>query len=132
MAEYRGIARLIKRSDLTAHLLTQELNRLISSDEPYRANAKHLSQMIQAKPFTAAQRVVQLTEHAIKFDVAENLDMYSRNLNTWQYYGFDVYIPLLITLALTLAVLFFVLKQVVRVTYWLLLGGSAKKASKLD
>ncbi|KAI6183439.1 UDP-glucuronosyltransferase [Aphelenchoides bicaudatus] len=135
MAEYRKIGRVIEKSKLTENTLTYELNKILSPDHPYRANAKHMAQMIQAKPFKPAQRVVQLVEHAIKFNVSENFDLYARHLSTIQFYGIDVYAPLALGLTLILTMLFFMLKQLVRVTCWIILGGSTKtvkKENKLD
>lgn len=134
MAQYRGIARLIKRNELTSHTLTHELNTLISPKEDYRQAAKHLSQLIQSKPFPAPERVVRLTEHAIQFDVAHNLDMFSRQLNTWQYYGLDIYVPVLTIVALAAYIMFVVTRLVVSVSWRLVCQSRTRmvKGNKLD
>lgn len=106
---------MIGRSDLTATRLTEELKRLISPDEPYRKNARHLSQMMISKPFQARDRVVQFTEHAIRFNISENLDMmYSRKLNVFEYYGLDVYTLLFFVFFLLVSVLYLMIRAVFR------------------
>ncbi|KAH7717113.1 UGT-62 protein [Aphelenchoides avenae] len=56
--------------------------------------------MIAKKPLSPDERILKYTEMAAEFDVAENLDIYGRRLNFFQYYSLDVILPILIVLAL--------------------------------
>jgi UDP:flavonoid glycosyltransferase YjiC (YdhE family) len=114
MVKFREIGRVVRRSELTARTLTKELNNLIAKDSIYRPSAQHLSQMIQNKPFPTPDRVVKLTEHAIRFDVSENLDLYARKLNTMEYYGLDIYVPLAFALTFTLYSFYFISTRLLR------------------
>ncbi|KAI6242086.1 UDP-glucuronosyltransferase [Aphelenchoides fujianensis] len=93
MAKQRGIALVLQRSEMTAERMGAELRRLIAPDSPFKRRARELGAMIEAKPFGARDRVVRFAEHAIRFDVAENLDLYARHLSTVEFYALDIWLP---------------------------------------
>lgn len=63
--------------------------------------------MIAKKPLSSDERVLRYAEHAAEFDIAENLDVYGRHLNFFQYYSLDVILPVLAFTILVLTLLVF-------------------------
>lgn len=59
-----------------------------------------LRSLMTKKPLTPDERVLMYAEFAAEFDVFENLDIYGRRLNFFQYYSLDVVIPILLVLFL--------------------------------
>ncbi|KAI6242239.1 UDP-glucuronosyltransferase [Aphelenchoides fujianensis] len=102
MAKQRGIALVLQRSEMTAERMSAELRRLIAPDSPFKRRARELGAMIEAKPFGARERVVRFAEHAIRFDVAANLDLYARHLSTVEFYALDIWLPFGVLLSFVL------------------------------
>ncbi|KAI6223349.1 UDP-glucuronosyltransferase [Aphelenchoides besseyi] len=96
MAKDRGIARIVQRHELNADFLTENLRLLIAPDSSYQHKARELAAMITEKPFGARDRVIGYVEHAIRFDIATNLDLQSRYLTAIQFYGLDILAPILL------------------------------------
>lgn len=63
--------------------------------------------MIAKKPLSPVDRFIQHTVFATEFDAANNLDMYGRYLNTFQYYSLDVILPLLLVLIIVTSLILF-------------------------
>ncbi|KAI6238962.1 Glucuronosyltransferase [Aphelenchoides fujianensis] len=93
MAKQRGFARVLQRDEMTAERMSDELRRLIAPASPFKQRARELGAMIEAKPFGPRERVVRFAEHAIRFDVATNLDLYARRLSTVEFYALDIWLP---------------------------------------
>ncbi|KAI6181583.1 UDP-glucuronosyltransferase [Aphelenchoides besseyi] len=98
MARDRGIARVIQRDELSAQRLTDDLRLLIAPDSAYQKKSRELGAMITNQPFSAKDRVLRYVDHAIRFDVATNLDLRSRHLSTIEFYCLDVLFPTLLVL----------------------------------
>lgn len=54
--------------------------------------------MMRSKPLSPQQRVAQYVEHAVQFNVADNLDMHGRHLSFFQLYSLDIVQPLVMSL----------------------------------
>ncbi|KAH7708393.1 UDP-glucoronosyl and UDP-glucosyl transferase family protein, partial [Aphelenchoides avenae] len=89
VAEYRNVARIVDKEDLSTEALTRALREVLHENPSIRQSAAELSRMIAKKPLSPVERFVKYTEFAAEFDVAGNLDMYGRHLNFVQYYSLD-------------------------------------------
>ena len=111
MLEYRKMAVVLNRKQLTVEKLTEALKEIIE-DDSYRKNAKRISALIAAKPMSAEERIVKYTEFAAKFGSDLNLDMEGRNLNFVQFYCLDIILPAILLAAIVLYFVYRVLRFV--------------------
>jgi glucuronosyltransferase len=109
MLEYRKMAVVLNRKQLTVETLTESLKKIID-DDTYRKNAKRISALISAKPMAAEERVVKYTEFAAKFGPDLNLDMEGRHLNFLEFYCLDIIIPAILLIAVVLYFVYRVLR----------------------
>lgn len=72
------------------------------------------------------ERVLKYTEHAVKFDVAKNLDLPGRHLSTIAFYNLDVW-ALLITIFAS-SVFVFSKATLFAVKFWIKQSGEKKKS----
>ena len=111
MLEYRNMAVVLNRKELTVEKLTEALKEIIE-DDSYRKNAKRISALIAAKPMSAEERIVKYTEFAAKFGPDLNLDMEGRHLNFVQFYCLDIILPAILLAAIVLYFVYRVLRFV--------------------
>ncbi|CAD5210422.1 unnamed protein product [Bursaphelenchus okinawaensis] len=97
MGEMRNILVTFPRNDLTPPRLIAALSEILNNTVIIES-AQNMKHMMQNKPLSARDRVVKFTEHAVRHDIADVHDLRSRHLNTIQYYGIDVYVPILVIL----------------------------------
>ncbi|VDD94006.1 unnamed protein product [Enterobius vermicularis] len=95
MVEKRGIARIVDKRNITEGSLTEALEEILKNDR-YNKAAKRLQQLILQKPFSATERLIKYTEHAVVFGHIDNLDLASTKLNFFQYYLLDIIVPLIV------------------------------------
>ncbi|CAD5214255.1 unnamed protein product [Bursaphelenchus xylophilus] len=112
MGEMHGILTTVRRQQLDATSLITAVRKILS-DQKIRDNAAAMKEMMQNKPTSARDRVVKFTEHAIRFDIAKIHDLRARQLNTLQYYGLDVYLPIVFVVFS----IFFVVYKSIRVVF---------------
>ncbi|KAH7723240.1 UDP-glucoronosyl and UDP-glucosyl transferase family protein [Aphelenchoides avenae] len=102
LAEYRNVARTVTKDQLSVEALTKALREVLYENPSIRQSAQAIARMIAKKPMSPVERFIKHTEFATEFNVADNLDMYGRHLNAFQYYSLDVILPLLSALTLSL------------------------------
>ncbi|CAD5214224.1 unnamed protein product [Bursaphelenchus xylophilus] len=89
MVEDRGLGISAHKAELTSENLIKTFSELIN-DKKYYKKAKSIARMIKGKPLQPVDRVLQYTEYAADYDIAEVLELEGRHLNIVQFYNIDV------------------------------------------
>ncbi|KAH7713328.1 UDP-glucoronosyl and UDP-glucosyl transferase family protein [Aphelenchoides avenae] len=75
VAEYRNVARIVQKGNLTVEALSHALREVLYDNPSIRQSAKELARMIAKKPLSPVERFVKHAVFAAEFDVDTNLDM---------------------------------------------------------
>ncbi|VDK45096.1 unnamed protein product [Cylicostephanus goldi] len=86
----------------------------ILSDDSYKQNAMRMSKLMQEKPFSAEQRLVQWTNFAIENGVLDVLHVQGSRLNSIVYFNLDVIAVVVIVICSFLVIIFKLLKALGR------------------
>ncbi|CAD5213502.1 unnamed protein product [Bursaphelenchus xylophilus] len=115
-----GIAIMIGKN-CDARVLKQALEKVLN-DESVRQKAKNMADLISHKPFSAKERFVRYIDHAIKFDVAEALDIKSRNHGLIRAHNLDYLLYFSVLLFAVLSVVYHSVKLTLRLFWRVLLS----------
>uniref|UniRef100_A0A914QF71 glucuronosyltransferase n=2 Tax=Panagrolaimus davidi TaxID=227884 RepID=A0A914QF71_9BILA len=109
----RETAIKLEKTDISKENLVAAIKEIIGN-EKYRKNAKLLSKIVNAKPTTAAERVVKYAEFAAQFGDTGTLQTQGRYQSFWVLYSIDVIVFLLSVVTLVILLITFVIKKLVR------------------
>ncbi|KAI6221683.1 UDP-glucuronosyltransferase [Aphelenchoides besseyi] len=106
MVESRGVGVKLDKFVLNADIIVSALRKVLD-DPSYRKQAQELSSMMLNKPFSQEEKLVRFTEHAARYDIGTNLDMYGRHLNWFTYNNYDILFLFLSLISTFVFVVFF-------------------------
>jgi hypothetical protein len=87
-----------------------------NSHSSYSIRAKEISAMLRDRPITPKEELINSIEYAAKHPrLADVLSLESAGMPLWEYYCVDVIGAILIVVSAVIALLFMVLKRIVRV-----------------
>ncbi|VDK33350.1 unnamed protein product [Gongylonema pulchrum] len=109
----RKIAVHVDKSDLSPDTLKRAFGKVLH-DAMYRKSSERLLEMIRHKPFSSRERLLRHVDFASKFGPIDSFDIAANDLSFVQYYLLDIFIPLLILIALTAFLLLRLLIIIVR------------------
>ncbi|VDP05135.1 unnamed protein product [Heligmosomoides polygyrus] len=111
LAQRHHFAINLSKGELSADTIAEALKTLLE-DESYSQSIKKLSQMLKKKPVSAAHLLVSWTEFTAEFKTLDNLVPAGTKLNLIQYYSLDAIGFLLAIAAVSVIVLFKLLKLI--------------------
>uniref|UniRef100_A0A914Y2F3 glucuronosyltransferase n=1 Tax=Panagrolaimus superbus TaxID=310955 RepID=A0A914Y2F3_9BILA len=122
----RGTAMKLDKSEITKENLVAAIKEIITNQK-YSQNAKMLSKMVNAKPTTAAERVVKYAEFAAQFGDTGTLTTQGRYQSFWVLYSFDVIVFLITVIVLIIGLLIFIVKKLLNLLKQKISKNSVKK-----
>ncbi|KAI6184548.1 Glucuronosyltransferase [Aphelenchoides bicaudatus] len=110
----KGFALYVDKTNITTEALRHAINEILTHPS-YTQRAKEISSMLESRPISASQELIQSVEYSAKhpqlFDV---LQLESNDMGLIEYYCLDVFFILIAVSIALLSVLFFVFKRFVR------------------
>ena len=110
LLQRRGSAIKIDKSELNKESIVAAIKEIINN-EKYRKNAQMISKMVNAKPFSPAERVVKYAEFAAQFGDTGTLTTEGRYQSFIVLYSLDVIFFLVTVISLVLVVLVWGVKK---------------------
>ncbi|KAI6184648.1 UDP-glucuronosyltransferase [Aphelenchoides bicaudatus] len=101
LAEYRGFAIHLKKSELTKEILAKAISEMLTNPS-YQQKIQEASNLSKERPISPEKRFIKNIELATKHNLHEKFDMYGRNLNTVKYYNIDVFAAVLTAILIAL------------------------------
>uniref|UniRef100_A0A914PC29 glucuronosyltransferase n=1 Tax=Panagrolaimus davidi TaxID=227884 RepID=A0A914PC29_9BILA len=106
----RGMGTVIDKMEVTKEKIVDAIKEIIDN-ENYRKNAKTLSKIVNAKPFSPSERVVKYAEFAAQFGDTGTLTTQGRHQSFMVLYSLDVIGFLFTVFFVILVVLIWIVKK---------------------
>jgi hypothetical protein len=106
----RGMGIVIDKTEVTKEKIVDAIKEIINN-ESYRKNAKTLSKIVNAKPFSPSERVVKYAEFAAQFGDTGTLTTQGRHQSIMVLYSLDVIGFLFTVLFVILVILIWIVKK---------------------
>ena len=113
MLEEKGTAVIINKDEISKDNIVTAIKKIIENPK-FKENALRISQMIEAKPMTAEERVVKYTEFAARFGDSGVFISDGIHLNFIQLYSIDVVFFLLFVITTFIYIVYRLIKKLFR------------------
>uniref|UniRef100_A0A914QB41 glucuronosyltransferase n=1 Tax=Panagrolaimus davidi TaxID=227884 RepID=A0A914QB41_9BILA len=100
----------VEKTEITKENIVAAIKEIISNKK-YGKNAKLISKMVNAKPFTSAERVVKYAEFAAQFGDTGTIQTQGRYQSFWVLYSLDVLIFLFTVITIVFVLLGWCIKK---------------------
>uniref|UniRef100_A0AC34FG48 Glucuronosyltransferase n=1 Tax=Panagrolaimus sp. ES5 TaxID=591445 RepID=A0AC34FG48_9BILA len=112
LLESKGTGIMLDKSKITKEKVVAAIKEIVNN-ESYRKNAQQLSQMVKAKPFSPAEKLVKYSEFAAQFGDTGTLQTQGRYQSFFVLYSIDVISFLVTVIVVVLGILLWVMKKFV-------------------
>lgn len=126
LARHGGAVELHK-SKLSSSIEIKTAIQKVLYNTEYQKNAEKLAKILEDQPYQPKDVVLRHCDFAVMHGVLETLASEGRNLNTFQFYSYDIGLVLLVVLLLITVITFSIVKYLVRHSMRLIAGKPKKE-----
>ncbi|VDM69671.1 unnamed protein product [Strongylus vulgaris] len=123
--EKRGVGKVLLKLELSEDRIRSTIQEILNNDSlvskalsklhfSYKQNALRMSKLMQEKPFSAEQRLVQWTNFAVANGVLDVLHVQGSRLNSIVYFNLDVIAVFLVCVCLFMVVIIMLCRAIRR------------------
>lgn len=108
--ELLGCGEQIAYLELTEELLTEKMNQVLN-DKSYETNVAKISKRFKDQPQPPLERAIYWIEYVLRNDDIEFMRTSAQYLRGYEYYNFDAYALIFISIFAAIMIPFFIIKK---------------------